>query len=799
MRRRSLAAAAMGLLAFAACCWVVARAHYATDLSAFLPSAPDARQQLLVKLLRDGPASQLVLISIEGSDLATRVRLSHELAANLRKDRAFTSVANGELEGFERDGALLFRNRYLMSRAVTPQRFTMPGLTQALQATVAQQQGAVGLFGADILARDPTGEMQQIFDQLDASSRPRTESGVWVSHDGARAVLMARTAASGADTDAQGRAVASIRSAFARLNPAGGRGAYLTLSGPGVFAVEARRTIQREVGRLSALSTLLIGGLLLLVYRSLKVLLLGFLPVVCGALAGLTAVALTFNVVYGITLGFGVTLIGEAVDYSVYLFVQAERSGPGREPGGDWVTRLWPVVRLGMLTSVCGFASLLPSAFPSLAQLGVYTIAGLIAAAGVTRFVLPGFLPRATVVQTLSLPTRMLAKAIVLMRRARLVLWPLALLALLALFSNRNQLWNRELNALSPVSADDQQRDATLRADLLAADVSDLVIVSGSNYDQVLQATEQVGDRLDAMVLRHDLGGYDSPSRYLPSRATQQARRASLPEPSVLRARLAVAADAAGLKARQLEPFVADVAAARRAPLLDAKDLAGTTLATGLSSLLVPMGNNWTALLPLRSPSQVNRSSGIDAARVRQALATVSVAGVKIAALNLKSEADALYADYLHGAIRLCCAGLAGIALLLGCALRSYSRAWRVLLPLGLAAVSVAAGFAVAHHPMNILHLIGLLLIFAVGSNYALFFDRGAAQTDPARTTRTLSSLLLANLSTTIAFGVLATSSVPVLSALGSTVAPGAFLALLFSAALARSPAGTSQAHAHAR
>ena len=101
------------------------------------------------------------------------------------------------------------------------------------------------------------------------------------------------------------------------------------MSGPPVFAAEARRTIQREVGRLSALSTLLIGTLLLLVYRSVTAVIVGFLPVICGALAGLTAVALTFNVVYGITLGFGITLIGEAVDYSVYLFIQAERSNAG--------------------------------------------------------------------------------------------------------------------------------------------------------------------------------------------------------------------------------------------------------------------------------------------------------------------------------------------------------------------------------------------------------------------------------------------------------------------------------------
>ncbi|MEK7941220.1 hypothetical protein, partial [Burkholderia contaminans] len=46
-------------------------------------------------------------------------------------------------------------------------------------------------------------------------------------------------------------------------------------------------------------------------------------------------------------------------------------------------------IRLGVLTSVCGFASMLFSGFPGLVQLGLYSIVGLTAAALVTRFVLP--------------------------------------------------------------------------------------------------------------------------------------------------------------------------------------------------------------------------------------------------------------------------------------------------------------------------------------------------------------------------------------------------------------------------
>jgi predicted exporter len=74
-----------------------------------------------------------------------------------------------------------------------------------------------------------------------------------------------------------------------------------------------------------------------------------------------------------------------------------------------------------------------------------------------------------------------------------------------------------------------------------------------------------------------------------------------------------------------------------------------------------------------------------------------------------------------------------------------------------------------------------------VGSNYALFFDR-SAQPRQGSVPLTLASLLIANIATVLTFGVLACSRVTVLADLGSTVAPGTLLALLFSALLAPPP-----------
>ena len=96
----------------------------------------------------------------------------------------------------------------------------------------------------------------------------------------------------------------------------------------------------------------------------------------------------------------------------------------------------------------------------------------------------------------------------------------------------------------------------------------------------------------------------------------------------------------------------------------------------------------------------------------------------------------------------------------------------------------VAAALVSLGQSLTILHLVGLLLIVAVGSNYALFFSSGQGEITP----RTLASLLFANLTTVAGFGILGFSQVPVLQAIGLTVGPGAILALCFAAVWARSP-----------
>ena len=755
---------------------IAIHASYTTDLSAFLPRRASASQSLLVEQLREGPASHLIIAAIAGADAETRAAVSRQMVLRLRSDSAFMVIDNGSEAQLERDREFLFEHRYLLSPRVSPQLFTPDGLHAAIGAALDVLASAAGPLVKPLFLRDPTLETLAIIESLDASHAPHTSAGVWSSPDDTRALILAHTRASGADIDGQQAACAALERSFAAAIaalPAAQRTTLtLSMSGPPVLAVASRATIKSQVWRLSGLSAACIAVLLLAVYRSLPVLLLTLVPVASGALAGVAAVALGFPAVHGITLGFGVTLIGESVDYAIYLFVQRS---------DDFRSSVWPTIRLGVLTSICGFAALLPSAFPGLSQLGLYSIAGLTAAALVTRFVLPQWLPRAGRIRDLTAAGTYLERLLAQARAARGALVVIALLAAALLYIHRGALWSRELNALSPIRAADLQLDEQLRAAAGAPDTGYIVAVAAADREATLAAADAVGARLTPLIEQGVLGGFDSPTRFLPSLAVQEVRRSSLPTAGPLRARLDEGLQGLPLTTARLEPFVDAIEHARAAPLLRRADLDGSSFGLAVDALLVRGPAGWSALLPLSARD----SADLPDAAVAQVRAAVASASVGAELLDLKGEADRLYSGYLREAVRLAIGGFIVIVVLLSLALRSAARVARVVAPLALSVLTVAATFAALGHALTILHVVGMLLIVAVGSNYALFFDRVATHPGQGSLPLTLASLVVANLATVIAFGVLAFSSVPVLADLGATVAPGTLLALVFAAMLA--------------
>ena len=767
-------ALALWLAALLATLALIAQTRFIADLSAFMPKAPTLRQQMLLDQLRDGAIARLVLVGIEGGDAAERAQLSRGLAAGLRGSRHFSAVQNGDTATQGQELRYFFEQRYRLSPSVTAERFGAAGMRDAIQSTLDAMSGDAGLLVKKILPRDPTGETLQMLDQFVGESQPRTLNEVWASRDGKRAVLMLQIRESGLNTDAQASALEDIRRHFARL-PKHSADVRLVMSGTSVMAVSSRATIEGEVSRLATLGTTLVVCLLLLVYRSVSLLLLGLLPVLTGALVGVAAVSLGFGHVHGLTLGFGTTLIGEAVDYSIYLFLQ--RAG-GANPAGFWRT-----IRLGVLTSITGFAVLLGSSFPGLSQVGLYSIAGLIAAALTTRYILPQLMPQQVALRDMSRAGLLLDRVFDAAARLRWLVAVVVVLGIGVVVAQRDDMWNRQLTALSPISKQQGELDASLRADLGGADMRYVASFTAPDQESALQLAERAGSVLQQLVERKTIGGFHTPSQLLPSLATQRARQAALPTARQAQANLLAALEGLPVKADKLANFLADVETARTAPPLDRSALQGSSAAVLLDSMLIRRAGDYLVLMPLRSPGVGAHGDLIDVEQVSKAL---QQAGLQQAvAIDLLEETTQIFESYMHEALLLAGFGCLAIVLLLLFTCKPW-QVLRVSLPLFCAVVCVTAILLLCGVRLNILHLVGLLLVVAVGSNYALFFVRDDAADSAVPQRQVSVSLLMANLTTVTSFGLLGASKVPVLAAIGSTVGIGAFLALLFSAMLAR-------------
>ena len=733
-------------------------------MSAFLPGSPTPQQQVLVDQLHDGAVSRVILLGIAGAGPDQLAVLSKALAQRLRQDPDLISVSNGEASNFVVDRDFVFKNRYLLSPDIMSERFTTASLHKILQHDLTLLRSSLSSMVAPMLAADPTGEMIGFAATMASNAHPMMRDGVWMAPDASHAVLLVQTRAPGFDIDAQQKTLAAIEHDFAAAQEKTKLTSTTLLeTGPGVFAVHSRDHMKRDATIFSTIATVLVALLLLFVYRSPRVLILALLPVATGALAGITAVSLRFGYVHGVTLGFGVTLIGEAVDYAIYLFTQTE---PGT-PLEATLPRIWPTLLLGMLTSVVGFSAMLFSSFSGFAQLGLFTIVGLIVALCVTRFVLPALLPRGFATTTTALP--FISRGLQKLTHARPLPYILTAGAILLLCLHQPGFWENEISSMSPLTADERALDRQLRQDTGVPDMRYMLVITAPSAEAALQQSEALAPMLQSAVENKALDGFDTPARYLPSAKAQQERVSALPAPDVLQANLAEAVADMPFKPDYFAPFLGDVAAAKIAPPIMRQSLDGTALALKVDALLTQHQGSWTVMIPLygvHDPAP---------------LAIIAQNG-NCFLLDLKTQSNDLLRVYRREAITLSLVGCVAIVGLLLLSLKSIMRVARVIVPLALAVTVTAALVTTGTHKLSIFTLFGLLLTVAIGSNYCLFFER--QRRDPAHHGRTAASLALANLCAVIGFGILSFSGIPVLHGIGGTVAIGAVLSLLFAAML---------------
>ena len=723
-----------------------------TDLRSFMPAPTTPDQKLLMDQVGEGPGSRLLLVAIDGGDDATKAALSRGLATALRKDDAFTQVVNGDFDLGMLDTRLL-PYRFLLSPTLDTGALDETYLADELQQRLDDLGSPAATLLKGLLPRDPTLETLKLAEHWTPARSPEVREGVWFSSQG-EALLLAQTRGAGFDPGAQDDAIGRLRAAFAALP--GSKVSHLTISGPGYFTVMVNAQTRDQADWIGRISTIGFVVLMLVAYRSIGSLLLGALPVATGALVGIVALTLGFAEVHGITLAFGFTLLGVAQEYPIRL-LSHRRAG---ESALAAVRGLWPLLLTAIASACIAYLAFYASGVGGLKQLAVFTIAGLLAAGFSTRYLLPYVLPE-TARDVAGMPWLASFRTwLDALPRPRWLPLPIVAAVLAMLFLAPGPFWQNDLSALTPLPRDLLMKDAQLRGELGAPDVRYLLIVQAPDADGVLKASAALAPRLREEVAKKHLDGFELASTYLPDLATQHARQAKLPDRAALDAMLDGALEGMPFRKDLFAPFVDDVETARTAPLLTPEVFSSSPLGQRLAAMLAHREDHWVGLSTL---SGVHDANAVAAA--------VASSGVNARLLDLKDASESLVAEYRTRILHAVLAATALLFVTITLALRSIRRAWHVLAPMTLATFLVLAVERALGIPISLFHLVALILAAGLGLHYALFFERDTG--DPAEQRRTLHATVVCVIAALLVFGMLAWSSIPVLRAIGLTVALG--------------------------
>jgi len=595
----------------------------------------------------------------------------------------------------------------------------------------------------------------------------RLQQGWLVSHDAStgRDWYLLRAELKGSAFDLRGaRALAARLQALSAELQSRFPGSQLLRRGTLYYSDHAAELAQADISTIGLGSLL---GVLLLIwwaFRGLRPLWLCMLPLAVGMVSGLLAVLLCFGQIHLFTLVISSSLIGISDDYSLHYLSERRLHGHEESPLAT-ALRLRQPLLLALITTLFAYLLLWLAPFPGLQQMAVFSLAGLIGSF-ITVFVWFPFLVGTMTERPLPLRALMLRwlQGWQHSRLLRLAL-PMLLLTVAALGLSRLVV-DDDIRRLQPLPQTLQAEDQQLAR--LTGQSSQLTgfLVLGANGEETLQRLEALKPVLASLQGEGVIDDHRLLSDSLPSQAHQRATHAALSElqPQVV-SRLQQASltmKASSSTVPPLQPLLPQ--SWLHSPVSEGMRLLWLTNQQGQVAVLVPV-------------------NGVhDAARLQSA--TAHLQGVHWQ--DKRQSWSDLFARY-----RLLLGLFLGLGALLTAGLLWHKLGWamtlRILLGNGIALVLATAALGFCGMPFTLFSLLALSLVFGIGIDYGLFFAHSSQPTGSGdgaaqeRLVATLLAVLLANLTTQLAFGLLALSHTQAIASFGLVLSVGVFVSFLLA------------------
>lgn len=742
----------------------------AADMLALLPAGSgDALVQQAEQRMQE-PLNRDLLLLIGHPQRDQAIALVQQVGEQWRGSGHFAQVqwsVNSDLAQL-RD---YLRNNRLALLPAADRQLLLEQPQHLIEQRAAQLFDTFGGFSLLPIEQDWLGLGARAQQALNPGSRIQADlsSGALLLEDQGITWALLRASAQGSAFDMQEPPLiaAQVAATRAQVETAGGQ---LLAAGGVLYAAAGQAKATREISLIGGGATLGTLLLLLLAFRRVRVL-VSLLPIGMALLAGCTACVLVFGQINALTLVLGASLVGVAADYPQHYLSKSWSNAEGRESWSSWgaLRATLPGLSLSLGTNLIGYLALAFTPFPALTQVALFSAAGLIAAYLCSVCLLPAWLRGLRLSpspQLLSLSQRLLVA------RARLLgkVGSAPLLALLLLFCVGG-LWQlhtqndlRQWLGKEPQLLAEAQRIAELTGQ---QPTSQFFLVRAANPQQLLERQAELSQRLDQAVHNGQLRDYRALSQLVAPDSQLHALQTALGElPQHWQPLLDLGIPAAALQGELLalqQPSSASLEHALASPLGEAwRPLWLGTNAEGVAGLVSLQGlSNSAELKPL-----VEGLPGVQLVdRISELNTLFSATQLSAAELKLLSSIAIL--------LLLC------LPFGLGGALRV------VCLPL-LAALAALACLGWLGQPLTLFSLFGLLLITAIGVDYAILMRENIG--GPAVS---LLGTLLSALTSWLSFGLLLVSDTPAIANFGLAISLG----LLFCFILAPW-AGTQPTHA---
>lgn len=761
-------------------------ARVQSDILAMLPHLQ--QDKLTERALNQVEATlaDQVYIALVAKDETTAIAAAQLLMQKLEtdlvatgKNAALTEIRSADMQLGEALGQYYFPHRFRLLTAPQAEALATKDIGNLIEAATAQLYNAFSYANSNLLAQDPLLLFPANLLALAPSSKVRASQGILLANQGdnVAAVVMAKGQESAFNPNAQ---LPQMTALTLGLDAVKQSYPDITLLKAGALfhAIAATQTAKSEISILGLASLLGVITLVWLAFRSVMPLLLAIVTISSGLLLAVTLTLSVFGELHLLTLVFGTSLIGIAIDYSFHFY--CERLSDTERNAKATVAYIFPTVTLAFITSALAYVGIGLAPFPGMQQVAIFCAAGLLGAYLTLILAYPllagGRLPSGS--RPLALAGKYLANLTQLSNRLTtpLGMGMFALVIVVWCLVGATKLTvDDDIRHLQQSPASVTEPENQLRQLLSGGTDNQFLLVRAASEEALLQQLERVSPLLDAAIAHQELGNYVSLSRYLPSHQRQSP--AYRLQGEIYQTQIDTVLTSLGLD-ENLKPELQASYLAAKEQYISPADFFKLEAGKQLAPLwLAPNGKatDYDALNDGGVSAEYGAIVLLGGIKQIDALKARFAHDESVQLIDKVADISAVMGHYRLLTLKLLALAL-GIALLLFSLSFGIKKAAVVVAVPALAALLTLATLGITGSPLSLFHALALILVFGIGIDYSLFFA-SAQQHGKA----VMMAVFMSACSTLLAFGLLAFSQTQAIHYFGLTLSLGIGFTFLLS------------------